>query len=118
MFRTSLQVILSADPDDCEAFDRRRIVRALVDVRRTIEDRTSGATFPPRGESVDLLVDLARRLRLTALETAEALGAEILEDLAWWSVMPRHLSGAEFDAWCAEHEGADVGPLELGHGPR
>jgi len=114
MFHTSLRIVLSTEADDCNAFDRRRVVRALADARRVLEDRTNGDSFPPRGEAVNLLVDLARRLRLTAFEMIDALGAQIMDDRAWEATLPVNAPPAEFATWCAEHEGKDVGPLDLG----
>ena len=114
MFRTTLQIVLSTEADDCEPFERRRVVRALADIRRALEDRTNGDDCPPRGEAVDMLVDLTRRLRLTVFETIDVLGAQVMDDRAWEATLPVNAPPDEFEAWCAEHKGKDVGPLDLG----
>src|SRR3972149_10816505 len=78
----NVKLIEQLDLSRDEYFTRRTVIRALASARRRLEDeRGPNCCFiDPR---TDMLLQFAADLALGALETIEALGAELISERIW-----------------------------------
>jgi len=97
--------------EDLGTIDRRRVIRAISDVRRRLEDeRGLNCNFiDPR---IDLLLDLVSKIGFSTIEAIEALGAEIISDRIWATLIPE-LPFGDFQKWETDHQGATLATVML-----
>jgi len=108
----NVQLIEQLDLSRDEYFTRRTVIRALASARRRLEDeRGPNCCFiDPR---TDMLLQFAADLELGALETIEALGAELISERIWTKHVP-DLPVEEWNVWMDAHKGSTIAMLDPG----